>query len=135
MGKTLKYGARQPIPIFLPGEPLWTEESDRLQSVGSQRVGHDRATKHVPQLKKKKDLNNLYFFQSKSKCALCQMSNCSLEFITKLNLNVMRKKSISAANLIPIPQMWSFSNPLAVSPNTVLHVPSNTFMCYSLSFH
>ena len=89
----------------------------------------------MPIKKKKKDLNSLYFFQSKSKCALCQTSNCSLEFITKLNLNVMRKRSISAANLIPIPQMWSFSSPSAVSPNTVLHVPSNMFMCYSLSFH
>ena len=24
----------------------WTEEPDRLQSMGSQRVGHDQATKH-----------------------------------------------------------------------------------------
>ena len=24
----------------------WTEESGRLQSTGSQRVGHDRVTKH-----------------------------------------------------------------------------------------
>ena len=63
------------------------------------------------------------------------MSNFFLEFITKLNLNVMRKKIISAANLIPIPLMWSFSSPPAVSSNTVLHVPSNMFMCYSLSFH
>jgi len=27
-------------PIFLPGESLWTEEPGRLQSIGSQRVGH-----------------------------------------------------------------------------------------------
>ena len=25
----------------------WTEEPDRLQSIGSQRVGHDRATEHT----------------------------------------------------------------------------------------
>ena len=33
--------AWQPIPVFLPGESLWTEETDGLQSMGSQRVGYD----------------------------------------------------------------------------------------------
>ena len=27
--------------VFLPRESLWTEEPGRLQSMGSQRVGHD----------------------------------------------------------------------------------------------
>ena len=27
--------------VFLPGESPWTEEPGRLQSMGSQRVGHD----------------------------------------------------------------------------------------------
>ena len=31
----------QPTPVFLPGESSWTEEPGGLQSVGSQRVGHD----------------------------------------------------------------------------------------------
>ena len=31
----------QPTPVLLPGEILWTEEPDGLQSMGSQRVGHD----------------------------------------------------------------------------------------------
>ena len=31
----------QPTPIFLPGESPWTEEPGGLQSIGSQRVGHD----------------------------------------------------------------------------------------------
>ena len=31
----------QPIPVFLPGESLWTEEPSGLQSMGSQRVEHD----------------------------------------------------------------------------------------------
>ena len=31
----------QPTPVFLPGESPWTEEPGRLQSMGSQRVGHD----------------------------------------------------------------------------------------------
>ena len=29
------------IPVFLPGESPWTEEPGELQSMGSQRVGHD----------------------------------------------------------------------------------------------
>ena len=31
----------QPTPVFLPGESPWTEEPGRLQSMGSQTVGHD----------------------------------------------------------------------------------------------
>ena len=34
----------QPSPVFLPGESLWTEKPGKLQSMGSQRVGHDWAT-------------------------------------------------------------------------------------------
>ena len=36
----------QPTPVFLPGEPPWTKEPGRLQSVGLQRAGHSWATKH-----------------------------------------------------------------------------------------
>ena len=32
----------QPTPVLLPGEILWTEEPDGLQSMGLQRVGYDR---------------------------------------------------------------------------------------------
>ena len=35
---------RWPTPAFLPGESPWTEEPGRLQSMGSQRVGHDLGT-------------------------------------------------------------------------------------------
>ena len=28
-------------PVFLPGESLWTEETGRLQTMGSQRFVHD----------------------------------------------------------------------------------------------
>ena len=31
----------QPTPVFLLGESPWTEEPGGLQSMGSQRVGHD----------------------------------------------------------------------------------------------
>ena len=37
----------QPTPLFLPGKFLWTEEPSRLQSRGSQRVGHNWVTKHI----------------------------------------------------------------------------------------
>ena len=33
--------AWQLTPVFLPGESPWTEESGRLKSTGSQRVGHE----------------------------------------------------------------------------------------------
>ena len=46
VGKIPWSRAWQPIQLFLPGESLWTEEPGRLQSVGSQRVGHDCAAKH-----------------------------------------------------------------------------------------
>ena len=38
--------AWQPTLVFLPGESLWTEEPGGLQSMGSQRVRHDWASKH-----------------------------------------------------------------------------------------
>ena len=31
----------QPTPVFLPGKIPWIKEPGGLQSVGSQRVGHD----------------------------------------------------------------------------------------------
>ena len=34
-------GGWQPTPVFLSGESSWTEEPDRLWSMGLQRVGHD----------------------------------------------------------------------------------------------
>ena len=36
----------QATPVFLPGESPWTEEPGGLQSVGSQRVGHNCEIKH-----------------------------------------------------------------------------------------
>ena len=37
----------QPTPVFLPEKIPWTEEPGGLQSIGSQRVGHDCATGHT----------------------------------------------------------------------------------------
>ena len=39
--------AWQPTPVFLPGESSWTEKLCGLQSMGSQRVRHDWATKNT----------------------------------------------------------------------------------------
>ena len=47
VGKNPWRRAWQPTPIFLPGESPWTEESSRLQSMGSQRVRHSWVTKHI----------------------------------------------------------------------------------------
>ena len=41
VGKIPWRRAWQPTPVFLPGESLQTEKPGRLQSMGSQRVGHD----------------------------------------------------------------------------------------------
>ena len=47
VGKLPWRKARQPTLVFLPGESPRTEEPGRLQSMGSQRVGHDWVTKHT----------------------------------------------------------------------------------------
>ena len=41
VGKIPCRRAWQPTPVFLPAESPWTEEPGGLQSMGSQRVGHD----------------------------------------------------------------------------------------------
>ena len=45
--KILWRRAWQPTPVFLPGESPWTEEPGGLLSTGSQRGGHDSASKHM----------------------------------------------------------------------------------------
>jgi len=37
--------AWEPTPVFLPAESPWTEEPGGLQSIGSQRVGHNLGTR------------------------------------------------------------------------------------------
>ena len=37
------------IPVFLPGESLWTKEPGGLQSMGLQRIRHNWGTKHAQQ--------------------------------------------------------------------------------------
>ena len=46
VGKIPWRRAWQSTPVFLPGESPWTEESGGLQSMWSQRVGHNWVTKH-----------------------------------------------------------------------------------------
>ena len=40
-GRSPGVRAWHPTPVLLPGESPWTEELGRLQSIGSQRVGHN----------------------------------------------------------------------------------------------
>ena len=47
VGKILWRKAWQPTPAFYPWRIPWTEEPGGLQSMGSQRVGHDWATKYT----------------------------------------------------------------------------------------
>ena len=44
---------------ILTWEILWTEEPGRLQSMGSQRIGHDRANKRQPSLPDSRELSAL----------------------------------------------------------------------------
>ena len=44
VGKIPWKRAWQPTPVFWPGESPWTEEPGGLQSMGSQRIGHDWVT-------------------------------------------------------------------------------------------
>ena len=46
LGKILWRRAWQSTSILLPGDSPWAEEPGGLQSMGSQRVGHDCVTKH-----------------------------------------------------------------------------------------
>ena len=48
-GKILWRWAWTPTPVFLPGESSQMEEPGGLQSIGSQRAGHDRSTRHSNQ--------------------------------------------------------------------------------------
>ena len=41
LGRFLRVGHGNPLQLFSPGEFPWTEEPGGLQSMGSQRVGHD----------------------------------------------------------------------------------------------
>ena len=46
VGKIPWRRSRQPNLVFLPGESSWREKPGGLQSMGSQRVGHNWMTKH-----------------------------------------------------------------------------------------
>ena len=46
LGRPPRRRAWQRTPVFLLGESPWTEEPGELQAMRSQRIGHNRATKH-----------------------------------------------------------------------------------------
>ena len=47
LGKSLGGGHGNWLPVFLPGESPWTEESDGIQSMGSQSARHDWRNKQI----------------------------------------------------------------------------------------
>ena len=47
LGRSPGWGHGKPFQYSLPGESPWTEEPGRLESMGSQRVRYDWATKHT----------------------------------------------------------------------------------------
>ena len=59
----------QPIPVFLPGESLGTEEPGELQSMVSQRVRHNWATKHSTVISKTSDQSQLKKILQNTKAA------------------------------------------------------------------
>ena len=62
-GEDTPTGVGQPTAVFLPGESPWTEDPGGLQFTGSQRVGHDRATKHsTHQVEERKNMAPVLFF-------------------------------------------------------------------------
>ena len=71
-------GAWQPTPVFLPGEPPWTEEPSGLRSMGWQRLGHSWATKN-------RSLLVIYFKYSRLYVSIPKTSVC---FNTKEFFNV-----------------------------------------------
>ena len=60
--------ALQSTPAFLPGESPWTEEPGRLQSMGSQRVGHNRAAKE--QSNNKSDFTDSSYSECQQVCSV-----------------------------------------------------------------
>ena len=87
VGKISWRRAWQPTPVFLPGESPWTEEAGGLQSMGSQRVGHDWVTKYsTAQFRThiltvlRKNLNILGMGDIKGTCSLCWKIKLSPEY-------------------------------------------------------
>ena len=60
VGKIPWRRAWQPTSVFMPGESPWTEEQNRLQSMGSQRVWNDWATKHSTAHRKLSSIPGVY---------------------------------------------------------------------------
>ena len=77
--------AWQPTPVFLPGESPWAEKSGGLQSMGSQRVGHDWVTEVNWTERPWPNLLVLWMKSSCSWniCAVLQISVGSIRFFLK----------------------------------------------------
>ena len=87
VGKIAWRRAWQPTPVFLPGESPWTEETGGPQSIGSQRVGCNWATKHS---------TGRYAFKSFS----------SLSFSVPLSGMVLKRMVWFESGLTVLSQRW-----------------------------
>ena len=102
----------QPTPVFLPGESTWTEEPGKLQSMGSQRIGHDWATKHTHMLGGGANSPLSYTYWKKSL------------FLILIQNDFFALKRYSLAN-----EITGFAPTLM----EVYNVPKNTAQCQALS--
>ena len=69
----------QPTPVFLPGKSSWTEEPGGLQSVGSQRVGHNWETS-LPL----STILSLHRYSKRNESIYVHTKNCTKIFIVAL---------------------------------------------------
>ena len=69
----------QPFPVFLPGESLGTEEPGELQSMVSQRVRHNWATKHSTVISKTSDQSQLKKILQNTKAAAAKSLQSDLD--------------------------------------------------------
>ena len=106
VGKILWRRALQPTPELLPEESPWTEEPGGLQSMRSQRVGHDWATRHSAA-----HLSLHICAQSCKSCpTLCDPMDCSLPGSSVHELSqtrILESVAISSSRGYSKPRNWT----------------------------
>ena len=110
LGKIPRSRAWPPTPVFLHGESSWTEESADLQSMGSQRVGHDWATEWGLARSQTSDLLNAGTFYSPANSVVRPLS--VLDAVLRLVCWTLQWKMISFLELCSQVHysVWLFSS-------------------------
>ena len=94
VGKIPWRRARQPTLVFLPGESPWTQEPGGLQSMGSQRVGHNWVTKHYSTPQRwnfKKEIVELLFIGKIVFSLMADEESSELIYLTNREMKQNRK--------------------------------------------